>query len=231
MPPSPSSDAARPTQSQRRFARGADRSCGIAQLSLLETALCPLDSRFSTGGFVHRAKYFYTPKPAAPDQKPRRKAANVRVSAPLGLLPNDEYNLWALLTLTFGAPEPESRLMATPHWCLKQLGVLRPGSPLYDPLKSIGFDDPAIRRIIRRYPARRIERWAEITLIAMEKNPKGFPGFKTSPQAFCMHGIKNGLTHPDWYFAEKKREERREWEEYRQAACDTEETASTPAAD
>ena len=402
---------------QPRFRTNADAPRGLAQLSLLETALCPLDVKISVGGFVHEAKYFFTPR--SDDAAGKRKAANVRVSAPLGLLPNDEYNLWGLLALTFASHEPQPRLMATPHWCLRQLGVLRPDrskggsqyvtfreslnrlahvtyhcdgfynpiknahefatfgfldillpsdpessrawelrwnsvffefcratggkllfdldlfrqldyasrrlflklkdrfwrkqtaqfdlghlaidglgfspairpcdlkvklsrsirklleyriirlpegaaspkqlftkrakgcyavtfhrgsyfdlpagttpallqqtgiadSPLYDPLKAIGFEDSAVRRIIRQYPARTVQRWAEITLIAMEKTPRGFPGFKTSPQAFCMHGIQNAHMPPDWYYAEKKREERRDWQQYRAAASERE---------
>lgn len=403
-------------RSRRRFAHDADRRCGLAQLSLLETALCPLDAKAVAGGFIHEAKYFYTPRAASDGETARRGTANVKISAPLGLLPNDEYNLWGLLAITFASRDPKPRLMATPHWCLRQLGVLRPGtvkggsqyatfreslnrlahvtyhcdafcnpvkdtheyvtfgfldillptnpdssrawhlrwnpvffefckatggkllfdldlfrpldyasrrlflklkdrfwrsdsatfdlqhlavdglgfspairpcdlkvkiarcmgklladrivvlpdgvsdakhlfakkgkgsyavtfrrgpyfdlsaaaspapqaspsfrdSPLYDPLKAVGFDDGSIRRIIRSYPARSVERWAEITLIAMEKTPRGFSGFKTSPQAFCMNGIQNAYLPPDWYYAEKKREQKREWEEYRAASA------------
>jgi hypothetical protein len=60
----------------------------------------------------------------------------------------------------------------------------------------------------------------------MEKNPQGFPGFKSSPEAFCMHGIKNAHLPPDWYYEERKREKRREWDEYRKAARDAESSAT-----
>jgi len=409
------SAVARIHREAKRFHTGSPSRTGVAQLSLLETALCPLDARLPTLGFIHKAKYYFTPTSPDNDKRSKRGTAHVTVSAPLGLLPNDEYNLWGLLALTFTAPDPEPRLMATPHWCLKQLGVLRPSrskggsqyatfrdslnrlghvtyhcdtfynpikntheyatfgfldillptnpessrawdlrwnpvffefckatggkllfdldlfhqldyasrrlflklkdrfwrsktatfdlahlavdglgfsptvrpcdlkvklarsigkllthrvlilpagtcdakdlfmkkakgryavtlhrgpyfelpapttptrlphgdfhnSPLHDPLMAIGFDDPAIRRIIRNYPARTVERWAEITLIAMEKQPKGFPGFSTSPQAFCMNGIQNAYMPPDWYYAEKKKEQRCDWDERTAAA-------------
>ncbi len=93
-------------------------------------------------------------------------------------------------------------------------------------MKAIGFSDSSIRRIIRQYPARTVERWADITLLAMERNPKRFPGFKNSPEAFCMHGIKNSHMPPDWYYEQKKREQRREWDEYREASRDADSGAA-----
>jgi len=38
--------------------------------------------------------------------------------------PSDELYLWGLLALTLLQPKPEPELFATPHWCLRQLGVI-----------------------------------------------------------------------------------------------------------
>jgi len=84
----------------------------------------------------------------------------------------------------------------------------------YQPLTDIGFDDRAIRHIIRNYKPNIVDRWAEHTLIAME-HPRAFPGFKKSPMAYCMDGIKNNRPLPDWHHEYKKHEERREWKRLR----------------
>ena len=46
------------------------------------------------------------------------------MTCPLGLTAHDEFYLWGLLALTFSQPEPESEFHATPHYCLRQLGVI-----------------------------------------------------------------------------------------------------------
>ncbi len=74
-------------------------------------------------------------------------------------------------------------------------GVL--DSPLYDPLKAIGFEDAAIRAIITRYDYQIVARWAQYTQAAMET--KGSRFFKKSPQAYCLDGIKRGTSAPDWF--------------------------------
>jgi len=100
---------------QRRHPR--PRS-GIAQLSLVEHALCALDPALSlVGGYQHQTGYFYT-------DANQRRFAHVTVSAPLGLSSRDEYFLWGLLALTFNQPQPSIEFLATPHYCLKQLGYL-----------------------------------------------------------------------------------------------------------
>ncbi len=48
----------------------------------------------------------------------------MRVDYPLGLAASDEFYLWGLLALTVSQPEKSNELHATPHYCLKQLGVL-----------------------------------------------------------------------------------------------------------
>ena len=78
----------------------------------------------------------------------------------------------------------------------------------FQPLTDIGFDERATRHIIHNYKSNIIDRWAEHTLIAME-DPRGFPGFKKTPMAYCMDGIKNNRPLPDWHHEFKKQEERR----------------------
>jgi hypothetical protein len=50
------------------------------------------------------------------------------VFAPLGLFPGDELYLWGLLALTLSQPEADGSLDATPHWCLRQLGLIDSGT-------------------------------------------------------------------------------------------------------
>lgn len=98
-------------------------SNGIGQLSLIEHALCPLDSRISlVHNFLHETTYAYT----TPDNQ--RQTARVQVTCPWGLAAMDEVTLWGLLALTFRLPESAGELIATPHWCLRQLGIINPRS-------------------------------------------------------------------------------------------------------
>ena len=91
------------------------------------------------------------------------------------------------------------------------------GSPLYEPLKTIGFDDASIARIIRTYRPQVIQVWADITLAAMER-PPGF--FKVSPQAYFIDNVEQASrgtrTPPDWWYEHRKEEERREFQSKRQ---------------
>lgn len=84
-------------------------------------------------------------------------------------------------------------------------------SPLYDPLKTIGFEDAAIRAIIKRYDHQVIVRWAQYTQVAMET--KGAKFFKKSPQAYCLDGIKRGTSAPDWFLEHQREERRRQHDE------------------
>jgi hypothetical protein len=96
---------------------------GRGQLSLVEHALCPLDTAVSLKeGFIYEVEYLYT------DEQRHMKKAKVRVGCLSGLSPNDEFYLWGLLALTFQQPEPSTELYATPHYLLKQLGCLDAGS-------------------------------------------------------------------------------------------------------
>ena len=92
---------------------------GIGQLSLVEHALCPLDAaRSPDQPFAHECEYLYS------DDNRRRRAAQVRVTCPLGLSPLDEFYLWGLLALALAQPEPDVEFHATRHYCLKNLGVI-----------------------------------------------------------------------------------------------------------
>lgn len=92
---------------------------GIGQLSLVEHALCPLDSRRSqVANLVHRTEYRYV------DKSGDRRFAQACVFSPLGLLVDDEFYLWGLLALSLLYPEVEGELRATRHWCLRQLGII-----------------------------------------------------------------------------------------------------------
>lgn len=93
------------------------RASGVAQLSLVEHALCQLDTRqslrpqqrFETG-------FFYS------DAERNRRFADVSVGAAFGFSPADEYYLWGLLALTFNQPQPSRVFHATPYFCLRKLG-------------------------------------------------------------------------------------------------------------
>lgn len=102
---------------------GISRPAGFGQLSLIEHALCPLDRQMSLAeNLVHRAEYRYS------DAKRIRRTAKARVFCPLGLSASDELYLWGLMALTLSQPEDRNDLVATPHWCLKQLGIVDTGS-------------------------------------------------------------------------------------------------------
>lgn len=99
--------------------KAKSRTTGIGQLSLVEHALCPLDSRSSlTPNLVFDAKYHFS------DAAAKRQTAHAKVFSPLGLSAADELYLWGLLALTLIQPDPDGELRATPHWCLRQLGVI-----------------------------------------------------------------------------------------------------------
>ena len=96
---------------------------GIGQLSLVEHALCPLDSRKSLEvGQVFKTGYFYT------NGKRQRVRSNVEVISPLGLSAVDEFNLWGMLALTLANNESDGNLFATRYYILSQLGVIDSGS-------------------------------------------------------------------------------------------------------
>ena len=107
------------------------RGAGLGQLSLVEHALCPLDTNASLKeNVVFAADYFFT------DKNHHQQKAHASVVCPFGLSAGDEFFLWGLLALTFAQPESESELHATPHYCLRQLGLIdmnsRRGGRQYD---------------------------------------------------------------------------------------------------
>lgn len=102
---------------------GREARTGMGQLSLVEHALCPLDSRTSLReNLRHESEYRYT------DADGRARTANVVVHCPAGLSPGDEFYLWGLLALTFAQAEPRMEFQATPHFCLRKLGLISPDS-------------------------------------------------------------------------------------------------------
>lgn len=95
------------------------RRAGLAQLSLVEHALCPLDDQRSLARpLVFDTGYFRA------DAQRRAAFIPVRITAHEGLSANDELYLWGLLALAFSQPEPTLDFWATPHWCLRNLGFM-----------------------------------------------------------------------------------------------------------
>lgn len=95
------------------------RTTGMGQLSLVEHALCPLDSGVSLRPNAHfDYEYYYT------DASRHQRLAKARVYCPAGLSAFDDFFLWGLLSLTFSQPDQDRELYATPHYCLRQLGLI-----------------------------------------------------------------------------------------------------------
>ncbi|MBI3861102.1 MAG: hypothetical protein HY290_04320 [Planctomycetia bacterium] len=92
---------------------------GLGQLTLVEHALCPLDARAAlVKNLVFNTQFVFT------DANRHAQTAEVKVFCPLGLSTGDEFFLWGLLALTLAQPEAEGTLMATPHYVLRQLGLI-----------------------------------------------------------------------------------------------------------
>ena len=92
---------------------------GIGQLTLAEHSLCPLHAALSLQpNLVHETNFFYM------DAGRRLSRSRARVTSSLGLLAGDELYLWGLLGLTLAQPETDGQLYATPHYCLRQLGLI-----------------------------------------------------------------------------------------------------------
>ena len=91
----------------------------MGQLTLVEHSLCPLDSAASlVENLVHDSAFCYM------DRNRHYRKARARIISPSGLSASDEFYLWGLLALTFGQPQADANLFATPHYCLRQLGVI-----------------------------------------------------------------------------------------------------------
>ena len=92
---------------------------GIAQLSLLETALWPLSGKLTSS--VFETSYSYMTASG-------QMRAEVKVRSTLGLQNIDEFVLWGLLGATLSRPNADGVLLATPYWMLKHLGLDTGGS-------------------------------------------------------------------------------------------------------
>lgn len=92
---------------------------GLGQLTLVEHALCPLDTRL---GLCENRQFEY--EYHFVDQDRRCRSAHARVHCPEGLSPADEFCLWGLLAITLDQREPRFDFHATPHYCLRQLGLI-----------------------------------------------------------------------------------------------------------
>ncbi|MCB9924546.1 MAG: hypothetical protein H6822_20375 [Planctomycetaceae bacterium] len=81
-------------------------------------------------------------------------------------------------------------------------------SPLFDPLRSIGFDVATIHRLMQTYSAKLLTQWSDITLAAIERQAASF--FTNSPQAYFMDNVKaaskENRTPPDWWRDLRKKE-------------------------
>ena len=117
----PASKTHRPVQG--RTTRPYYEYGGLAQHCLVEHALCPLDvNQAFAPSAIHEYSYFFL------DKNRNTKTASVRVACPFGLSPNDEFYLWGLLHLTFSQQDPAPEFVATPHYCLRQLGIVHKGA-------------------------------------------------------------------------------------------------------
>ncbi len=95
--------------------------------------------------------------------------------------------------------------------------------PLFQPLKQLGLDVPAIRRLFATHARGRIRQWLTITEAALHEKPQGFPGFRVSPAAFMMDGLQNNRLPPDWMYTHEKRQRELQWAREREAvAAETE---------
>ena len=92
---------------------------GIAQLSLLETALWPLSGKLASSVFETSYSYMTASGPLR---------AEVKVRSTTGLQNFDEFVLWGLLGATLSRPNADAMLFATPYWMLKHLGLDTGGS-------------------------------------------------------------------------------------------------------
>ena len=92
---------------------------GVGQLTLVEHALCPLDTRISLQeNSNYETTFNYS------DENRKRRTARVRVFCPLGLLPQDELFVWGMLALTLADENSDGELHVTRHYLLKQLGLI-----------------------------------------------------------------------------------------------------------
>jgi hypothetical protein len=108
----------RNAESKRYRLPGIERE-GIAQLSLLETALWPLSGKLASSVFETSYSYMTASGPMR---------AEVKVRSAIGLQNIDEFVLWGLLGGTLSRPNADATLLATPYWMLRHLGLDTGGS-------------------------------------------------------------------------------------------------------
>lgn len=88
-------------------------------MTLVEHALCPLDPKASLQtNHSHACRYRFV------DPKVGPSTAHVLVTSPKGLAARDELYLWGLLGITFSQASPNMELYVTPHFCLRELGII-----------------------------------------------------------------------------------------------------------
>ena len=113
--------------SQKRYRLPGIEREGIAELSVIETALWPL-----RGGTlptsIYETSYAFMAEGA-------KQSSHVRVFAPQGLQSIDEYILWGLLGISLNSDPPQPTLLATPYWMMKRLGM-DTGGFQYDQLRA-----------------------------------------------------------------------------------------------
>lgn len=85
--------------------------------------------------------------------------------------------------------------------------------PLVEPLRAVGIDAPAVRRLLKSHSRKMVQQWLRITDAALHEKPRGFPGFKASPAAFLIDGVQNKRTPPDWFHAHEKKRDRQRWQD------------------
>jgi hypothetical protein len=108
-----------PLASQRLHGGVQARRFGRAQLTLAEHALCPLDPSVSlTPNYIHETCYLFT------DKHRNRRTAKARIGGLDGMSAHDEVYLWGLLAIALSQPESRPEFMATPYYCLRQLGII-----------------------------------------------------------------------------------------------------------
>ncbi len=115
-----SNDGATGTKTPKRYRLPNIEKEGIAQLSLLETALWPLRGGMIPGNAFQTSYSFPT--------SAGRTDAKVTVRAAMGLEQFDELVLWGLLGCTLSYKDADPILLATPYWILRHLGLKTGGS-------------------------------------------------------------------------------------------------------
>ena len=142
MASSQASPAGRLHRKTARFHRDKEHPRGLAQLSLVEHALCPLAAAESLkSSHVFETAYSYS------NANRHRRRAKVRVTCPEGLSASDEFYLWGLLSLAFSQRKPAIDFYATPYYCLRQLGCIDAGA------KRGGKNYELFRNALRRLAA------------------------------------------------------------------------------